>query len=72
MPSGLITVYVFVCHIWILIDLHFLLQVILQEANASNWAVDTLLTSLLSRCVSVTYSSSTLDSSSYQMGYVFK
>lgn len=48
MPSVLITVYIFTCHTWILIDLHFLLEVILQEANSSNWAVDTLLNSLLS------------------------
>lgn len=61
MPSVLKTICVFICHIWILIGLHVLLQVILQEANASNWAIDTLLTSLFSSCISVTYSSSVLD-----------
>lgn len=61
MPSVLKTICVFICRIWILIGLHVLLQVILQEANASNWAIDTLLTSLFSSCISVTYSSSVLD-----------
>lgn len=41
----------------------YVLQVILQEASASNWAVDTLLTSLFCSCISVRYSSFALDSS---------